>query len=453
MTRLPDDDGADHNEGDALLDTLDGLGRLVDRSLLVADQSGPTRYRLLETIRQYAGDRLAGAGEVPTLRGRHLDFFLDLAHQAEPALRGPEMVAWLGRLDAEADNLRAALEWSFEADPDAALRLSVAMMSYWRSRSYGPEAVERMAQAATLALTLPPAEPPAAREQTILVARVLAAAGNTVLMGASASTGRRWAEEAVALARRAEDDEALTEALASLARTSVFSGQRVGVRDLLDEVIRLAESRRDWWSVGMFEAGLAYSDMADGDLAAADARLLRAIEAADRSRNPFAIAFAARSRGVWSGNTGRLAEAREWSGRAIAAYEEMGDRMFVLLSRSDLAHALRRGGQIDEAEVLYRETLHGWQHAGNRGAIAHQLECFAFVAMAKNELVRAARLFGAAEVIREVAEAAMVSDERAEYDAAIGQLRNSLDATALDAASADGRRLTTDEAVALALSA
>ena len=455
VTRLHEDEGgAGHDQGDALLNTLDGLGHLVDRSLLVAEQRGPTRYRLLETIRQYAGDRLAGAGEVSALRGRHLAFFLDLALQAEAALRGPEMVAWLGRLDPEADNLRAALEWSFEADPDAALRLSVAMMSYWSSRSYGLEVVEQLAHAADLAVTLPPAPPPAARQRTILVARVLAAAASaSSLAGASASARRRWAEEAVALARRAEDYEALSEALAALARTSASSGQGGGVRDGWDELIRLAESRRDWWTLGISEASLAYSDMADGDLAAADARLVRASEAADRSRNPFAIAFAARSRGVLSGLTGRLAEAREWLSRAIAAYEEMGDRRFVLLSRRDLAHALRRGGEIDEAEGLYRDTLRGWQHAGNRGAIANQLECFAFVAMAKHDLVRAARLFGAAEAIREVAEAAMVADERAEYDAAIGQLRNTLEATALDSAWADGRRLTSDEAVSLALSA
>ena len=90
---------------------------------------------------------------------------------------------------------------------------------------------------------------------------------------------------------------------------------------------------------------------------------------------------------------------------------------------------------------------------GSRGAISNQLECFAFVAMAKSDLVRAVGLFGAAEAIREVADAVMVSVERAEYDAAIGQLRNRFDATALDAAWADGRRLTTDEAVALAFSA
>jgi predicted ATPase/class 3 adenylate cyclase len=446
VTRLDEDD-----RGNALFDTLDGLGRLVDRSLVVAEPGGATRYRLLETIRQYAGDRLAAAGEVSAMRGRHLAFFLDLALQAEAALRGSEMVAWLRRLDPEADNLRAGLEWSFEADPGTALRLSVAMMGYWRSRSYGSEAVERLGQAAGLALTLPPAGPPAAREQAILVARVLAAAGYASALWADASAGRPWAEQAVALARTAEDGEALTEALGALAMTSVFSGQRVGLRDWLAELTQLAESRRDWWTLAMIQTSVAYSDVTDGDLAAADARLFKATEAAGRSGNPFVIAFVAGSRGELSGITGRLAQAREWLGRAIAAWEEMGDRRFVLVARSDLAHALRRGGEIEEAEALYRETLHGWEHAGNRGAIANQLECFAFVAIAKGDPARAARLFGAADAIREVAESAMVAHERAEYDAAVSQLRETLDEAAFDSAWAEGRRLTTDEAVALAL--
>ena len=149
--------------------------------------------------------------------------------------------------------------------------------------------------------------------------------------------------------------------------------------------------------------------------------------------------------------TGQTAEAREWLGRAMAAWEEMGDRRMALVARSDLAHALRRGGEIKEAEALYRETLHGWQHAGNRGAMANQLECFAFLAIAKGDTVRAARLFGAAEAIREVAASAMVAAEQAEYDAAVGQLRGSLAAAALDSAWAEGRWLTTDDAVALAL--
>jgi predicted ATPase/class 3 adenylate cyclase len=431
--------------------TLDRLGRLVDRSLVVADQGGPTRYRLLETIRQYASERLAAAGEVPAFRGRHQAFFLDLALQAEVALRGPEMVPWLRRLDAEADNLRAALEWSLEADPDAALRLSVAMMGFWRSRSYGSEAVERLGQAAQLAVRIHPSAPQAPRDETIVVSRVLAAAGYASALWGDASAGRPWAEQAVALARRAEDDEALSEALGALAMTNVFSGRPGGIREWADEIAQLAESRRDWWTFAMIQTSLAYMAAGDGDIGAADARIRDATEAADRTGNPFAIAFVAGVRGEVSGMTGRLADAREWFSRAIAAWEEMGDRRFVLVARSDLAHALRRGGESEQAEALYRETLHGWQHAGNRGAIANQLECFAFLAITKGDLARAARLFGAAEALRKLAESGMVAHEQAEYGAAVGQLRESLNPAILDPAWAEGRRLTTDEAVALAL--
>ena len=440
----------DPNPG-KLSDTLDGLGRLVDRSLVEAERGDATRYRLLETIRQYAADRLAAADEVAETRDRHLEFFMGLALRAEPALRGPEMVPWLRRLDAEVDNLRAALEWSLEANPTAALRLSVAMSGYWRSRSWGFEAVERLARAAGLALSLPPAPPTKIREQTILVARVLAAAGYASALWADATTGHPWAEQAAALARQADDGEALSEALGAVGMTRVFSGQRGGIRDLLDELVELAESRRDWWTLGMIQTSFAYAELAEGDLGAADARLVKGTEAADRSGNPFVMAFVAGSRGEVSGMTGQTAEAREWLGRAMAAWEEMGDRRMALVARSDLAHALRRGGEIKEAEALYRETLHGWQHAGNRGAMANQLECFAFLAIAKDDPVRAARLFGAAQAIREVAGSAMVAAEQAEYDAAVGQLRGSLAAAAFDSAWAEGRRLTTDDAVALAL--
>jgi tetratricopeptide (TPR) repeat protein len=290
--------------------------------------------------------------------------------------------------------------------------------------------------------------------RTILVARVFATAANASLLGAQYAVGGRWAEEAVALARQAEDDEALTEALVALATNLAFSGRVSEARELVDEMVRLAESRGDWLALAGIAASRAYFEAtANGDLAAAETQLLRASEAADRSGNPRVIAFISASRGELSGFTGRLADARDSLGRAIVGYEELGDRRLVLMTRSELAHTLRRGGENDEAEALYRETLHGWQHAGNRGAIAHQLECFGFLAVARKDFARAARLLAAAEAIREVAEAVMVGTERAEYDAAMSQLRGSLDATALDSAWAEGRRLTTDEAVALAITA
>ncbi|MDQ2933833.1 MAG: adenylate/guanylate cyclase domain-containing protein [Chloroflexota bacterium] len=448
VTRPSDEEAAGE-----VLDTLEGLGHLVDRSLVAVDRRGRTRYRLLETIRQYARDRLVAAGEVSAMRDAHLAFLLQLAERTEPQLRGAEQAAALAVLDADADNLRAALEWAFEADHEAALRLSMAMAYYWRSRSLS-EGLERFRRAAELVHSLPVDTDPDP-ERLVLVARVLAEAATSSWLAGAGSAGRPWAEEAVQLARRTGDARALYEGLGSLAMSTIFSGEEDGVVEAAGEAIRLAESVGDWFNVGYAEAGLAQWEVERGNLAEGEAHLASATRAADRTRNPGVIAFTALSHARVSGFAGRLPEARGWVDKAIEAYREIGDHGLggmVLVARSDLAHALRRGGLIDEAEAVYRETLHAWQHAGNRGAMANQFESFAFLAVAKQDAMRAARLFGAAEAIRDAAQAPMLPYERTEYDAAVATLREMADASSVDSAWSDGRRLTPDEAVALALS-
>ncbi len=122
------------------------------------------------------------------------------------------------------------------------------------------------------------------------------------------------------------------------------------------------------------------------------------------------------------------------------------------MARSDLAHALRSAGAIDEAEAIYRQTIHAWQHLGSRGAIANQVECFAFIALARGDPERGVRLLGAAERIREMGAARLLPNEQMEVDAAASTAHKQLPAAAFEAAWDEGRRLTTDEAVALARS-
>ena len=156
--------------------TLDSLSRLVDRSLIGVEHSDATRFGVLETIRQYARDRLIEAGESSVLRDRHLDFFLAVAVDAESRLRGPDMVPALQRLDTEIENLRAALEWSFESNTDRALRLSVALAGYWRSRAFGSEVMDRLGRAADLAENQLSAGSTDGPKPPYLQARALAAA-------------------------------------------------------------------------------------------------------------------------------------------------------------------------------------------------------------------------------------------------------------------------------------
>jgi predicted ATPase/class 3 adenylate cyclase len=449
VARLPTEATAG---GDPSLDTLDALGRLVGRSLVVVDRGGSTRYHLLETIRQYARDRLIAADETTQLRNRHLAFYLRLMLEAEPELVSRHLPAWLTRLDADADNLRAAVDWAFEDDPTAALRLCIAMQLYWRTRSLA-EGLDQLRRAAELARTMRPQDPASDRERAQLVARTLAAAANASWLAGSASIGIPWAREGLELARQVDDAQTLGEALVAMAITTIFTGEVEGVTEWAQEAVRLAESIGAWSSIAFVESGLSQWDVERGDEQAATARLATAMVAAERSGNPEAIAFTALSFGRVDGFGGRLADARRWFAKAIEGYSEVGDVGLVLVARSDLAHALRLNGAIDEAVAVYRETLHGWQHAGNRGAIANQLESVAFVELTRDDHMSAARLLGAAEATREAAEAPMLPYERSEYEAAIATVRERLDVPTFESAWADGRRLSTDEAVAKALAA
>ena len=130
-------------------DVLTALGRLVDKSLVVVEErAGDARYRLLETIRQYAIDRLDGAGERDTARERHLDHFLALAEVSEPEQEGPSQDASLDRVEAEHDNLRAALNWALAMpDPERGRRLAAALVWLWYKHGHGEEGLDFLQRA------------------------------------------------------------------------------------------------------------------------------------------------------------------------------------------------------------------------------------------------------------------------------------------------------------------
>ena len=136
---------------DALRETniLDVIEHLVAKSLLIAEQQHETemRYRLLETIRQYAGEKLAESGQADSARRRHFAYFLDLAETAASALRGPLALEWLDRLEAEHDNLRAALDWSGDTAAADYARLAGALWEFWDTRGHFTEGWARLERA------------------------------------------------------------------------------------------------------------------------------------------------------------------------------------------------------------------------------------------------------------------------------------------------------------------
>ena len=394
----------------------------------MVERGSATRYRLLETIRQYARDRLVESGETDAIRNRHLAFFLDLSQRAEREMRGPEFTDWLQRLDADADNLRLAIDWGLESEPEAGIRMCVALWMLWRIR-WGAELEGWFDRAVMAARELPPPPPEARLARDILVARVCSEAAFTQATWTNRDA-RALADEGLARARATGDLATISQGLAAAWTARLFAGRPEELLALGEESVEVAGRAGDPWTQAMAAASLAGA-LSIGRLRSADQDHARSLmEDATRyartSGDGFAMAFVALIRGRIAGAAGRIAEARAAFQEAATFFDEIGDSRFGLVGLSDLGHAVRRGGELDEALSILRRTLPQWEHSGNRGAIANQLEAFGFIAVERGETDRAARLLGAAETLRELAGAAMLSYERAEYDAVVARLRASM---------------------------
>jgi hypothetical protein len=158
-------------------------------------------------------------------------------------------------------------------------------------------------------------------------------------------------------------------------------------------------------------------------------------------------------RGRLLGFRGRIDEALPHLEESLARFRDMGDVRMQLAIRSDIAHAMRRAGRLDEARTGYRETIMEWQRLGQRGAVANQLESFAYLDLGSGEPLRAAKLLAAADRLRDVSGAVMLTPERMEYEAARAHLAELPDRTAVERATAEGRALSTEQAIALAVEA
>ena len=434
---------------DEVLGAVDGLTRLVDRSLVIVDRGSTTRYRMLETIRQYAREQLVTSGEAAAVARRHLGFFAAMAEAAAPDLRGPAMVDWLDRLDAEIENLGAALEWGLEAEPDLAVRMAVSLLDYWIARVPSPDNDARIVAAVAAARALLAGPPEPTREQRISVTRLLGRAARKWSLSGRSDVAIGWAEEAVRLAKTIDDPQAMIDATLGYTTARIFTGARGDIEGWLREVIAQASAIGDWFSIAFATSGVAVS-LGSFDMVDVEELMTLGAEAAHRSGNPHVIALTAMGQGNLLARNGRLDEARERLQEAIDRFSELGDEWLASACRSEIAHVTRRSGDLAGALALYRVTLPGWVRSGNRGAVAHQIESVAFIQIQRGLSTDAGRLLGAAAAVREIAHSPMIRAEQMEHDGWLDRLRDS-GGPAVDAAIEAGRRLSMNEAVALAI--
>jgi predicted ATPase/class 3 adenylate cyclase len=438
-----------------ILDLLEGL---VNKSLVQAEEQGSeARYRLLLTIREYANDQLQLSGDAAGVRNRHLVFFASLAEEAEPQLMKAEMLDWIDRLEREADNLRAAMEWGLASCHPAALSLAKGLIHYWSQCGLDSEGWHWLERA--LACLPPPplessgtAASQAALQRQATRAYLLAGSSVCVINLGNIELAFQNGEEAVQLARTCGDQLALCNALVFKALAMSFLKEYLQQAETAaQESIALARRLGNIWLQCIALSVLTGIGAGKGDLPAAFGYQQEHARLARRLGNPWAIAMSIYGLLVVGREGENLADIRRQMEEGIQLFTRLKNYVFIAALRSQFAHILRRLGEIDEAQAIYLKTLPLWLELGNHAAVAHQLECLAALAGARRQSERAARLLGAAHDLRARLHSEMAPDERPDYEATLAGIRLSLDQAALDAAWSSGEVMSMEQAVAYAL--
>jgi predicted ATPase len=437
------------------LDVLNLLTQLVDKSLVMVDtdaRESSTRYHLLETIRQYAGEKLLEADESGKARARHMDFFLKFAEAAERHLQGPQELKWLSRLETEYGNLRAALEWAMKNDIIIALRLGTALYPFWNRQCYQAEGHRLLSEALTELRKLPSVEGAAADQRIALQARALNAFGALGFGVGDLVGSQKIFEESIVLSRQIGEKYTLAQALTRLGYAKSFFGDPEGSYRAADEALTLAREVGDKFLLGQALRNMTYAlVVTHGDPKAMRAYAEEGLQLYKEVGAHWDFAMALFSMGLLAAWQGDYTEARSRFEACLLLFGELKDRNHLNGVNSELAHLERRQGHFVQAKPLYRETLLEWQRLGHRAAIAHELECLAMIAKAQEEEQRAAKLFGAAEILRENIAIPMTLKERAEYESEVTDLHANMEETAFLKAWSEGRAMSMEQAILLAI--
>jgi predicted ATPase/transcriptional regulator with XRE-family HTH domain len=512
--------------GDSGVDVLEALAALADNSLVrtVGGPGGEPRYLMLETVREFALERLEASGEAAAVLERHAALFLALAERAEPELVGPRQGAWLHRLEAEHDNLRAALGWALaEGDPATGLRLASAIALFWWRRAHWGEGLAWLERALARAGDAPPpvrarALGEAARlaiergeneramaleEEALALYRALGdrrgIASRLGALGAHhANRGDLAAaaplfEESLALLRELGERQKVATALGNLGHVALLQGDPARAAALLDEALALQRELGDRHGVASTLARLAALAKEQGDVARAAALAEEALalgrELGERpgiakalqelsylatlrgdsgrgaalaeealaigrqlgDDGTFTVGWALVNLGAAAHGQGDDARARASFEEALAALRGLGDRRGVGVCLHWLGDLAAADGDVGRARAWWAEALAEFRVADYRRHLAALLPRFADWAADAGRRKAAARLYAAAEAMREGLGRPPDPAERARTERRLPALRADLGGTAFAAAWAAGGALSWDEAAAEAL--
>jgi predicted ATPase/DNA-binding CsgD family transcriptional regulator len=432
--------------GDLEGDVLDGVARLVDKSLLRQETEfdGEPRLLMLETIREYALERLAESSEADAMRRQHATFFLQVALKAYPKMFSAEQSTWYNRLEVEHANLRAALRWTLEGqEAEMGLRLVGALYRFWRLRNHAREGRSWLAQVLAQ---------PGAQARTLARATALRGAGFLAFSQGDFPEAQRLLAESVSISREvgAAGKRELASALAALAHVTLLQGNPGNTRELAGESLRLFQEVGEAWGVALAMTHLGKATLELGDPEAARALLEESAALFRVAGDRQLLAQSLNALGLVALRQGDYAGARAHLEEALSVAQETGAEQYRADALAHLGTVALRVGDSGQSASLYQQSLALNRVLGNREGIASDLAGLAEVASLLGQPERAAHLFGAVEALREASNTRLSPLRRAAYDRTVGSIRAQLDEAAFEEARAQGRAMELSQAIVYA---
>ncbi len=377
------------------LDVFDGLASLVDKSLVRRDDSGrEPRFAMLETIREFALDRLRQEAEHElAIAKAHASYFLAVAEDARVGLVGAHQDRWLARLDAEEANIRDALAWTMETDSaESALQFARALWRYWSSRGRLAEGRSWLERALSLS-GAEAAEPMFRADAHNALGNLLGDIGEYI-------PARGHYEEALALRRGLGDSDGIAGALNNLGIVASWLGDYDGARALLDESLRIRQTLGDPFGTALSVSNLGDVLLAQGDFVRArelqeESLRLReqAQDAAGSAYSVYNLGEIARLRGNYGEAGRRLAESRR-------RFQILGDTIGTAYAEWSLADLASRAGDVSRAAALLTRVLRKRTEIGDQRGIIECLEAIGIAAIREDAGLAGVKLLGAAQTQR-----------------------------------------------------
>ncbi len=432
--------------------TIENLEQLVNKSLVMTEErTMEMRYSMLETIRQYAREKLFESRQAVTARDRHFAYYLEFSEEIWEKLRATVIVDVVDQSKDEVDNLRTAIEWGLENHVEETVRLAANFCLVSSFHGLLAEGLTWAITAVERLKSLPAVEGDAQVRRQKYIARALFSQGMIGMAIGNLPLVHQVLQEAIAISRQTGDLLILGYSLETYYTATSFlhaSDQEAAAREGLEIFSHQVDDR--------FGLGMAYLNMAriaanKGDQEEKRFYFSKLKEIIRYIPGSFQVGMFYLGMGIDESLHGDLAAAKKIFEDGSKIFEGIRNINFQNVLKSEIAHIERRTGNLEQARSIYEDTIQGWQELGNRSAIAHELECFGLLELAGKEPKRAVLLISAASALREQIESPMTDFERIEFEQSIAQLRAMLPEAVFEETWTEGQSLSMEQAIQLAL--